>query len=463
MVEALAVKLGGSIFKEDGFRKAAEYLARRFEDGERPVAVVSAPYGISNNLIQYWGWPPGERNASHPAGYLKAVYEDLLKQMPEGPARTKTSSELEKRLENLRTLLLNGDKTQEARVLAAGEDHSGIMLRGWLEELGFKSEYFDGGEAGIVVNPYGRPKIETSKVNIRKRLGEHIGPRSRVIPVVGGYVGNCEETGYYILMGRNSTDVSFALVGAAFDGSDGEIIKDVPGVLFVEPGVMQTDVLEFLSYGEASQITWRGARVVHPLAIEIARENKKCIVVKDMGEGKGTIIGEKSQTTKERIVAAVSVGPVNVYTVRDPLMGSGEFGYAAKVLGVFSENEIPILDIATGANRISVTSRYGNGFERVIKKRLTEIGYNPEVAVREGKSSITVTGDAISEVPGSLTRVTDVLARQGASIRGISQPDEEKVAGIGDSPSVTLIVDTDKVNSVVKSLYEELGPVSIKN
>ena len=463
MVEALAVKLGGSIFKEDGFRKSAEYLARRFEDGERPIAVVSAPYGISDNLIEYWGWPPSEGNASYPTRYLNSVYEDLLKQMPEGPARSRTSNELEKRLENLRALLLNGDKTQEARVLAAGEDHSGIMLKGWLEELGFRSEYFDGGEAGIVVNPYGRPKIETSKVKIRSKIEGLIGPRSRVIPVVGGYVGHCEERGHYILMGRNSTDVAFALVGAAFDGSDGEIIKDVPGVLFVEPGVMATDVLEFLSYGEASQITWRGARVVHPLAIEIARENKRGIIVKDIEKGKGTRIGEKSQTTKERIVAAVSVGPVYVYTVRDPLMGSGDVGYGAKVLDVFSENKIPILDIATGANRISVTSRYANGFERVIKTRLTEIGYKPEVAVREGKSSITVTGDAMSEVPGSLHRITGVLASQGATIRGISQPDEEKVAGIGDSPSVTLIVDTDKVNSVVKALYEELGPVSNKS
>src|SRR3989338_2231320 len=150
MVEALAVKLGGSIFKEDGFRKSAEYLARRFEDGERPIAVVSAPYGISDNLIEYCGWPLSEGNASYPTRYLNSVYEDLLKQMPEGPARSRTSNELEKRLENLRALLLNGDKTQEARVLAAGEDHSGIMLKGWLEELGFRSEYFDGGEAGIV-------------------------------------------------------------------------------------------------------------------------------------------------------------------------------------------------------------------------------------------------------------------------------------------------------------------------
>jgi len=74
-----------------------------------------------------------------------------------------------------------------------------------------------------------------------------------------------------MLMGRNTTDVTGALVSGALGAEAYEILKEVPGIFRVEPEYCATGIAPKLSYGEAGQIAWRGAKVVHPHAITIAR------------------------------------------------------------------------------------------------------------------------------------------------------------------------------------------------
>ncbi|HID17882.1 TPA: aspartate kinase, partial [Candidatus Bathyarchaeota archaeon] len=270
MDSRFVLKFGGSVLRDGGgFLEAANYAANLIRSRSLVVAVVSAPKGVTDALISL------HRNRDE--GIIKSLwsrYEKIIEFIPNPKFRERALERVEAELKKL------GEPMSYDEFVSKGEDHSGIILSHFLMALGYKAEYMDGYEAGIVVDSNGVLKENLSILNVKRSLERLWGSASAIVPIVGGFVGRKLETGERKLLGRNSTDVTGAIAAAALNANY-EIIKDVPGIYLVEPEYGKTQVIPRLSYDEAGELTWRGIEVVHPMAIKVAKSHNIPIRVRN--------------------------------------------------------------------------------------------------------------------------------------------------------------------------------------
>jgi len=447
-------KFGGSVFQGyEGFRQAADYLSEQFKEGCMPVAVVSAPNGVSNRLIEVLRSPDTVRG-QYVHGLrdeLHDRYTGIIEELTDGRHRKHAMRDIGQELARMESAL---DEHGEGCFLALGENHSGLLLKHALRARGYgSSEYMDGYKAGVSVSRKGAVDVEQSVKNIRRQLCGMMDDRS--IHVIGGYVGRRGKRGRYVLMGRNTTDVTGALVSVAAETKDYEVIKDVPGIYRVEPEFCQTGIIPRLSYNEALQITGRGARVVHPHAITIAQRQRMPIKVKNMEKDSFTLISDRTGTTAEHPVAAISAGRFYVINISDDIMNTLEGrGYLAAVAAALSKMGLDIYDAAMPASTISITvpfQEYETGRSGdELRKRLRKGGFSPTISGRE-VGGISLTGEAMKRRPGTLSCLAGILGRGGISVVMGSQSDEAVL-----SPAINLYVNPDALPAAVQALCKEL-------
>ena len=447
----IVVKFGGSVLKDHrGFADSADYLARLRDEGRITIGVVSAPKGVTNSLKK----AESNRDKKNVKIFIKELrekYDAILGKIPARNIRDEASNQMEEELNHLKELLLSSGKRDE--IVSKGETHSGIILSHMMRERGCDSTFIDGYSIGVTVNSNGGIEESLTLQNIKNNLERYLGSST---PIVGGYVGRCMETNEYRLLGDNTTDVTGALVASAGHADIYEIVKDVPGIYRVEPEYGKKDVIPILSYDEASQITWRGSEVVHPLAIQYAKHNSISIRVKNLKQRKSTLISRESSTTHEHPVAAISARRFYLISVEDDLMDTPEGrGYLSKMTGILSESGVDISDVSTSPNVISVTIPLGSQktdgrIEDVLKKRLEDYGYHPNVQGKE-VGGISITGEAMQNRPGTFAHLAGILGRKRISIIMGSQSDETL-----RSPNIIFYIRPKLLRTAVNAYCEDL-------
>ncbi|MFH0848038.1 MAG: hypothetical protein V1857_00865 [archaeon] len=417
----VAVKFGGSVLRDStGFRDSAEYLIRLLTDF-KPVAVVSAPKGVTDLLTKLHNTPRRDSMRR-----LEEMYEQILSSIPDADIRDNAIARIREQLESLE------EPSEHDEFLSRGEDHSGIMLSHMIGALGCESEYTDGYNAGIITDSNGAVRESLSMSNVRKTVHRCLVSRKHVIPVIGGFVGKDLDTGRHRLLGRNSTDITGAIVAAALN-SRYEIVKDVPGIYFVEPEFGESDVVPHLSYDEAGELTWRGIEAIHPIAVKIAASHNIEIIIRNLTDPRFTSISRKSLTKHERPIAAISARRFYLITVTDQLMNTGEGrGYLAYTTGILSRSGIDIYDVATSAYVISITISPSNSLvlgrkvEEILRKGLEEHGYRPTV---EGRriGAISIVGSALKNNDRVLARLLQTFHHNNVGIVVISKSESPNV------------------------------------
>ncbi|MCX6814693.1 MAG: hypothetical protein NTY20_03525 [Candidatus Aenigmarchaeota archaeon] len=488
MSRVVGAKLGGSTFpKKDlygGFSQARDYLINLQKEGNYPVAIVSAPEGMSDVVLDAERWlvdhefeskiPIVVKAAEAASGskerFVKGIkngimglYSGEIQKL--GSYGGRLLDEMEEEVEKLRVYLLEDGNDQVRKALP--ENHSGRWLSGMLRDVGIESVYLDGMEVGIVASSRGMVKRAVSSMQIQESLKNRVGPGRT--PVVGGYIGRRIDTGEPIILGRNTTDVSGAVVSVGLGAREYQIIKDAPGVYRIEPKItingntieIKTDVIPFMSYNESCQIAIRGSKVVHPSAIDIAEDADLPIRVKSLGGEKGTLISRKSITTPENPVAAISTGLFYLLSVNDSAMSVPEEsrGYGSLVTRIIADSGASYADTATPAKVMSfaVYSSYDGkkvDIEKVKKNLevcLGEYGYEPRYVGYRDVAGMSLTGDAMRGTPGMIARTSGILAKEGISISMQSQSDEK----VGPTV-INYYVESGDFERAVRALCREL-------
>lgn len=441
----VVLKFGGSVLRDgEGFLRAANYAANLLHSRSLVVAVVSAAKGVTDALISLYRNRDEEIIRS-----LRSRYEKIIEAIPNPKFRERALERIKAELKKLRKPMSYDE------FVSKGEDHSGIILSHFLMALGYKAEYMDGYKAGMVADSNGVLKENLSILNVKRSLARLLGSTGGIVPIVGGFVGRELETGEHKLLGRNSTDVTGAIIAAALN-ADYEIIKDVPGIYVVEPEYGKTQVIPRLSYDEAGELTWRGIEVVHPMAIKVAKSHGIPIRVRNLKGGTSTLISKESITTKERPVAAISARKFYLLTISDEFMNTPEGrGYLSNATKILSDCGIDVYDVATSANAISITIHPSHRFiekekiEIVVRKCLEEYGYKPMV---EGKpvGAISVTGEAIKGNTEILSRLVNALNESNVQVLMVSKS--------LNSSNVIFVVDERDLSKGVNAVYRMLFP-----
>lgn len=263
--------------------------------------------------------------------------------------------------------------------------------------------------------------------------------------ITTGFLGKGPD-GHITTLGRGGSDFSGTIFGAAVMAEEVEIWTDVDGVMSCDPKVAPTaHSLPELSFAEASELSWYGAKVLHPSTMIPAMRHGIPVRVLNThhSDHPGTVILPKLTQCGSMAKSIAHKKHICILTITSSRM-LGMHGFMAKVFDICSRHAIDIQMIATSEVSISLTVPQDANLEGAIAA-LSEYG---EVRLEKEKAIVCVVGECMSGVPGVAARVTGALAKAGVNIRMISQGANEI--------NIALLVKGDDALKAVKALHEEI-------
>ncbi|MBE3564754.1 MAG: aspartate kinase [Thermogemmatispora sp.] len=288
------LKFGGtSVGSGDRIRRVAQIVAQAAskaldEAAPFPVVVVSAMSGITDQLLRIAHH--ARRSESHEwRRELAALRERHLqaaeKAVHDGKRLAELNAALEQALAGLEREAASCEDYVDA-VAAWGERLSVLLLAAAINDLGLPGVTANPVREEVIVTgePQGSAPSEPGAVIGAEPLEEETRARAqlllqpllqeRTVPVVPGFIGRT-RAGLVTTLGRNGSDYSATVIGAAIDCGEVAIYTDVDGVMSADPRIVaNARLLPALTYAEAARLSWFGAKVLHPRTlIPVAQRN----------------------------------------------------------------------------------------------------------------------------------------------------------------------------------------------
>lgn len=328
-------------------------------------------------------------------------------------------------------------------LLSCGEIISGVILTGLLNSLGHPSVFLTGPQAGIITdNCFNEARIirvEPSKVVKELQSGQ--------IVIVAGFQGAAED-GEITTLGRGGSDTTAAALGVALNAELVEIYTDVDGIKTADPHIVsEAKTLEHVTYNEICQLAYEGAKVIHPRAVEIARQKNlpvrvKCTFNDEPGtlvtnrgptlEIKGAILNERSITGITQISGIVQI--------RIPLLPPAGQN-ASQVFSKLAEAKISVdfINIQPGVLLFTVKDEMAGKARTILEELGLEISIRPDVA------KVAVVGAGMTGVPGIMARIVQALT--GENIKILQSSDSYT--------TIWCLVDRSQMEAAVKALHDQ--------
>ena len=432
----VAHKFGGSSMRDaERIARVAAILAAR--DGEPQVIVVSAMQGVTDALIAL----------ANSAAARSEVWRDALSQLRErhltaalallGAQAEPTVEWLEREFADLADVLhalaLLGTPSREALdlVQGLGEVWSSRLLAEHFRVRGDAAVWCDAREVlrvraeelGVMVD------WSSSQAHFDTFRERHPGSRY----VVTGFVARDGE-GRATTLGRNGSDYSGAIFGALADAAEVHIWTDVDGVYSADPrAVPEAVLIPELSYHEACELAYFGAKVIHPQTMAPAIERQIPIYIRNTfnPEHRGSrISAERSLDPPVKGVSAF--GGLAILNVEGAGM-IGVPGTAERVFGALRHGGISVVMISQGSSEHSICCVVREAeverAERLLDdafRRELDRGLIERIAVTRAISVLAVVGDGMAGHPGTAARLFDQLGRGRINVRAIAQGASER-------------------------------------
>jgi aspartokinase/homoserine dehydrogenase 1 len=258
-------------------------------------------------------------------------------------------------------------------------------------------------------------------------------PDFRGIAVVTGFIAS-ERNGLATTLGRNGSDFSASIVGALVDAAKITIWTDVDGVMSADPNrVPEAAIIQALSYNEAMELAYFGAKVIHPQTMSPAVQRAIPIWIRNTFNtvAPGSLIGPTSDPAMP-IKGVTAVDDVTLINIE----GSGMIGVpgtAHRLFGALREGAISVILISQGSSEhsicVAVPSRMAVAAERAIRQAFAvELaqGQIQSVTVQPDCSIVAVVGDGMAGMPGVAGKFLATLGGAGINVRAIAQGSSER-------------------------------------
>lgn len=326
---------------------------------------------------------------------------------------------------------------EERVVLAQGELISTALFYLHLKEKGIPAVLLPALDF-MRTDADGEPDIDYTTKHLQPILDQH--PSVNVF-ITQGYI--CRNAfGEIDNLKRGGSDYSASLIGAAIRAEEVQIWTDIDGMHNNDPRIVKnTRPLSHLSFDEAAELAYFGAKILHPQSILPARKYKIPVRLLNtmQPEAKGTLIAMQSGTEQMKAIAAKDgITAINVQSSRMLLA----YGFLRKVFEVFERYKTPIDMITTSEVAVSVTIDEPAFLPQIIE----ELQNYGDVKVDKDFSIICVVGNFGAGTHGTASRVFDGLKH--IPIRMISYG--------GSDNNVSLLVKTEDKNEALKSLHSRL-------
>ncbi len=469
------LKFGGtSVGSGERMRRVANIIAHTLNDSAEafPIVVVSAMSKVTDQLLRIAAQiRNGEQEAyeqeltalkrRHLDAAEKAVHnpneQDALRQDLEAAFIA-----LEDDVAKLRRYLASPLDTRElpsliAAIAAWGERLSVLLVAACAVDLGLQAvpvreEIIITGHLSELAHGNGAdPLTEETRANAQAIISPLI--EQRVVPVVAGFIGRT-TTGCITTLGRNGSDYSATVIGAALDCTGISIYTDVDGVLTADPRlVMNVRLLAGLSYAEAARLSWFGAKVLHPRTlIPIAHRNIPVRVRNTFRPGnRGTMVGPEGNQKSgaaaisvRRHLALITVESTDLFGV--PESAGQVFALAARA------GAAPVAICSSSGHHLSfvVEEQAAESIVTLLQQEMAAPGMpHPQTwRVRSGSglAACACIGSGFTVDPMSPARAITALARERIPV--VTQGASEL--------GITLIVDDTDSERALRCLHRDL-------
>jgi len=262
------------------------------------------------------------------------------------------------------------------------------------------------------------------------------------VPVVTGYIAK-DRDGNITTLGRSGSDFTASIIGAAVGAEEIQIWTDVEGVMSADPRIVpHAASIPRLSFSEASELAYYGARVIHPSTMVPAVEEGIPLRVLSTlrPDHPGTVIlgdSENGDSAVKSIAQKRGLTLINVVSTRMLL----QHGFMARLFDVFARHEIVVDMIATSEISVSITT----DSKRDVTPCVRELSGFAEVEIERGLGIVCLVGEGIRRQPGVTARIFTTLSDAGVTTRMIS---------VGATKiNVSFLVDDEDVEPSVKALH----------
>jgi aspartate kinase len=418
------------------------------KSGRAPVVVVSALAGVTDALVAVsriaGAGDTGQaakkveelasRHEHLARGVTTSGQQDLLADL------TREFDELSSHVEALAS---QGDVSPASldALLAAGELVSSRIVAAALADQALPSVWVDARQVLITNAEHSSAAPDMEKTTERSRDRVACATDAGKIVVLGGFIGSTAG-GVTTTLGRGGSDYSAAIFGACLDVDEIQIWTDVDGMLTADPRVVaQPRVVPRLTFAEASELAYFGAKVLHPSTIlpAVGKNIPVRILNSRRPENPGTLIGAGNQSSDTPLTAIACKRDVTVIDITSTRMLMAH-GFLMRLFEVFERFKTAVDVVTTSEVSVSVTVDDTRRLEAIVESLRTfaEVACEPRMAI------ICAVGENLRTSPAVFARA--VTALDGIPLRLVSQA--------GSRRNVTFVMRDSDVPHAMTRLHE---------
>lgn len=433
------MKFGGtSVGKPQRMHDVAKLIT---SDAEPKIVVLSAVSGTTNALVEIGNsLSSGDREAAkQKIDALENRYKQFITELVKQPqALQKAENILKEHFEFLNIILkISYNEALNKDILAQGELLSTKLFSVYLDEQGISHELLPALEF-MSIDANDEPQVEVIREKLSKILKKHAG---QTMFITQGYI--CRNArGEVDNLKRGGSDYSASLIAAAINASVCEIWTDISGMHNNDPRIVNKTIpIEQLSFDEAAELAYFGAKILHPASIWPAQQYKVPVKLLNTMEpsAKGTLITEAAASKGVKAVAAKDgIIAINIKSSRMLLA----YGFLRKVFEVFEKYRTPIDMITTSEVAVSLTIDSDAALTDIIK----ELETFSTVAIDKNQTIVSIVGNEIASHADSLKKVFDCL----------SNIDVRMVSYGGSVHNITILVAGNEKKKVLQQLNSGL-------
>jgi len=443
MIASRVMKFGGTSLQDaDRIRRAAQivadFAAETADDSARPVVVLSALGGVTNTLDAAASLA-ADGNASYESmvEILKRKHVEAIAELVPADEKELATipiihliAELADVLHGVQLVRECSPRTRDL-VLSFGERMSCLIFATHLASRGLDASAIDAREMIITDDSHGNAAVEFDETALRveQRVGE-----TTALPIVTGFIAASRD-GVTTTLGRNGSDYTASLVASILGAEVIEIWTDVDGVLSADPRyVPEAFVLDEITFHEAMELSYFGAKVIHPYTMIPAVEHNIPVHIRNTfaPDGPGTWIVAGRSAGGPRVATGIaSVENVALINVEGGGM-VGMPGVASKVFTALAHAGVNIIMIsqASSEHSICVVCRQEQASAALAALRIelaTELAHKKiqQFELVEDLEIVAVIGERMRGTPGISARVFGALGEEAINVMAIAQGSTE--------------------------------------
>src|SRR2546428_9456846 len=437
------LKFGGTSV-EDAAACARVAGIVRAHGGPRPVVVVRALAGVTDALLRCAR--EGALRAFDP--HLER-HREIARRLLGPGASAAFLGQLERARGELAALMerIGREPALRARlqdeIVSYGERLSAPLVAAVLVAAGLPARQVDARRCIVTDETPGRATPDSDATAARTRAELVPLLDGGTIPVLGGYIG-ASAGGITTTLGRGGSDYTAALVGGALGAGEIQIWTDVSGVQTADPRVVRgARTIPSLSYAEAAELAYFGAKVLHPKTIQPAKDRgiPGRICNSRAPDDAGTLVSGAADVWPGTVKAIAPKHGISVVQINSARM-LGAYRFLRALFEVFDRHELPVDVVATSEVSVSLTVDDADRLPSVVAE-LEALG---DVQVQRRRAIICVVGEGLRTTPGIAARVFETIRDINVSL--ISQG--------ASRVNLTFIVDEEHVEEAVRRLHAAL-------